>query len=85
MATPPYPYQQLDARDAAPYNGGVAIAVATPFALCRAIYIGGAGNLTLTMADGSSITFTGALSGTILPIRGTNVSAATATALVALY
>ena len=68
-----------------PYYDGQAITVGTPFTSCRGIYIGGAGNLTVTLLSGNSITFNGALAGTILNIAATNVSAATATNMVALY
>lgn len=50
----------------------------------RALYIGGAGTITVTTYKGTSITFTvGA--GTILPLVVTHVTAATATNIVGLY
>jgi len=53
----------------------------------RALYIGGAGNITVDMADGgSSVQFVGVQGGTILPIQVTRIYAATtATSIVALY
>jgi hypothetical protein len=53
---------------------------------CRALYIGGAGNLAVTMWDGGNITFTGLQAGTWLPIRARTVlnSGTTATAVIAL-
>ena len=52
----------------------------------RAIYIGGDGDLTVEMAGGQVIAFTGLLAGTVLPIRVNKVKAATtATNIVALY
>ena len=53
---------------------------------CDAIYVGGAGNLVAVMGDGSTVTFTGALAGTILPIKckRVNATSTTATALVGL-
>jgi hypothetical protein len=52
----------------------------------RAIYIGGDGDLTVEMAGGQLVAFTGLLAGTILPIRVNKVKAATtATNIVALY
>ena len=51
----------------------------------RAIYVGGAGNITVTMLGGQSVTFTGVPAGAILPIRATHVTAATATALLGLW
>jgi hypothetical protein len=51
-----------------------------------AIYIGGAGNLVAVMPDGTTVTFTGVLAGTVLPISciRVNASSTTATALVGL-
>jgi len=50
----------------------------------QAIYTGTGGNITLTTPRGTSLTFTGTLAGTILPVRATQVTAATATNLVGL-
>lgn len=51
----------------------------------RGLYVGGAGNLAVTMAGGGDVTFTGVPAGVILPIRVTHVLAATtATSIVAL-
>lgn len=54
--------------------------------LCRAIYVGGAGNIT-ALVNGSPILFTAVPVGTILPIQATrvNATATTATAMLALY
>lgn len=66
--------------------GGQTIVVATPFAQpSRAIWVGGNGNITLTMRDGSSLQLIGIVAGTLLPISATNVSAATASNMVALW
>ena len=54
----------------------------------RGLYIGGAGNVVVDMVGtGSTITFTGVLAGTILPIRVTRVrsTSTTATNIVALW
>ena len=56
--------------------------------VCRGIYVGGAGNLVVTLADDSaSVTFTGVAAGTIYPICAKIVKATgtTATNLLALY
>jgi hypothetical protein len=56
--------------------------------ICRAVYIGGAGNLTIDVADGgTNIAFNGLTAGTILPVRTKRVYATgtSATALVCLY
>lgn len=54
--------------------------------LCRAIYVGGAGNF-VAIVDGAAITFNGALAGNIYPIQATRINSTntTATNLVALY
>lgn len=57
-------------------------------ASCVALYVGGAGNITLrTNDDDSDVLFTGVTAGSILPIRARYVRATgtTATAIVALY
>lgn len=55
----------------------------------RALYVGGAGNLVVTMAGtgGGDVTFTGVPAGTILPIRVKKVLSTntTATSIVALW
>lgn len=53
---------------------------------CRAIYIGGAGNIVVVTKQGNAVTFTGVLAGTILPIRAMRVNSTntTATSLVGL-
>ena len=52
----------------------------------RALYIGGTGDLVVKMVDGTIITFVGVVVGSVLPIRVTQVRAATtATSIVALF
>jgi len=41
------------------------------------LYVGGAGNVTLTGEDGSDVVFVGVTAGTILPVVATYVKAAT--------
>ena len=50
------------------------------------IYVGGAGNLTVTLLDGSVVTLTAVIVGTIYPLRVTKVLATgtTATNLIGL-
>lgn len=52
----------------------------------RAIFVGGAGNLAVTMIDGTALTFTGVVAGSILPIAVTRIKSTgtTATNIVAL-
>lgn len=53
---------------------------------CHAIYVGGAGNI-VAIVNGTAVTFTGAVVGSVLKIRATRINATntTATNLVALY
>ena len=53
----------------------------------RALYVGGAGNLVVTMAGGGDVTFTAVPAGSILPVRVTRVksTSTTATAILNLY
>jgi len=52
----------------------------------RAIYVGGAGDLAVTMWGGGDITFTGMAAGSYLPIRARTIlsTGTTATDIVAL-
>lgn len=54
---------------------------------CRALYIGGAGNIVIRNKDATSITFTAVTAGSILPCRTSRVlsTSTTATSIVALY
>lgn len=50
------------------------------------LFVGGAGNLTVTMADGNDCVLTGVVAGSVLPLSVKKVKAATtATNIVALY
>lgn len=69
---------------------GDAVAVtpsdATDLGLTKAIYVGGTGDLVVTMASGNVVTFTGVPAGFLLNLRVQKVMAATdATLVVALY
>lgn len=59
----------------------------TTVAKTRAVYVGGAGNLTVVMQDGSSCLFTAIPAGTMLPISITSYTTAgtTATAIVGIW
>lgn len=50
------------------------------------LFVGGAGNLVVDMENGATVTFTGVVAGTILPIRVVRVRSTltTATNIVAL-
>lgn len=72
-----------------PASGAAAVTEdnTTPLAnTSRALYIGGDGDLTVTMLDGTDVEFVGVVAGTILPIRVTHVkTATTATNIINLY
>jgi hypothetical protein len=77
-------------NDAGPAQNAAAV---TPhdtnaIAPARALYVGGAGNITLrTNDDDSDVLFTAVPAGSILPVRAKYVRATgtTATAIIALY
>ena len=54
--------------------------------VARAIYVGGAGDVTLTTIEGSQVTFKALIAGTVLPVSAAQVhlTGTTATNLVAL-
>jgi hypothetical protein len=58
-----------------------------PIPGCRAIYVGGAGNISIVDLTGTTVVFTGVLSGGVLPVQAARVNATstTATSLIALY
>ena len=58
-----------------------------PSGVCRGIYVGGAGNLTVILEDDTSaVTLTGVVAGQVYPLRAIQVtSATTATGIVAGY
>jgi hypothetical protein len=53
----------------------------------RALWVGGAGNVSVVTSVGENVTFVGVQAGTLLPIRvrRINSSGTTATSLLALY
>lgn len=66
------PFAAYSASLDGPAIGGVAV---TPHdtnelsSYSRALYVGGSGNLTVVMADGSTVLFNSVPAGTLLPIR----------------
>lgn len=61
---------------------------ATTFVPTRALYVGGYGDVAVTMmGDGGTVTFTAVPAGTVLPIRVTQLlsTGTTATSVVALW
>jgi hypothetical protein len=81
------PYPKND--PAAPFSRGAAVVPGdgTVIALTDALFVGGAGNLTVTMQDGSDLTLTGVTAGSVLPLAVTKVkvTGTTATSIAALY
>lgn len=55
--------------------------------VCRAIYVGGGGSVSIVDATGVTTVFSGVASGSILPIQAARVTSSdtTATSLIALY
>jgi len=55
--------------------------------VCRAIYVGGAGDISIDDIGGNTVSFVGVLAGSILPVQTARVNATgtTATSIVALY
>ena len=83
MAVPAYP----SAPNSNPATNAAAVTLDAPLArAARAFYIGGAGNLALTMEDGTTTTFQNVAVG-IFPVGGRIVAASgtTATNIVALF
>lgn len=74
-------------REDYPYSGAVAVTKSdvTVIPVTRGLYVGGAGAITVRMADGMTTTFTAVPIG-VLPIQVDMVKDATvATSIVALY
>lgn len=73
--------------DTSPGESAVAVTPSDSTAVrSRALFVGGAGNLTVTMKDGVDAVFTGVTAGTLLPISVQKVKAATtATNITAIY
>lgn len=87
----PVQFPNLDAKNGQP---AVSAASVTPndstdlaFTPTRALWVGGAGNINVDMADGTTVLFSGLAAGTLLPIQVKRVRATTTTAtlIVALY
>lgn len=55
--------------------------------LTTRVFVGGAGNIKVTMMDGTDVTFTGVIAGSVLPIRVRRIFATgtTATNIVAMW
>ena len=71
-----------DAKAVTPANDTV-----LPSGVCRGIYVGGAGDVTVVTAGGTTVTFKAVPVGTTLAIRAQSINATntTATLMLALY
>jgi len=80
-------YRTADATVSAFDARTVTLSDATEIPPTRALYIGGSGNLKVTMAYGTEVTFTGLAAGSILPVQATKCwsTGSTATFVIALY
>ena len=81
------PRGSSDERNTNPGKDAASVTAGVPFpaGVCRALWVGGAGNITVTMEAGTSVSFNGIQAGTWMPIQCTVVSAATATDIVAVF
>lgn len=76
-----------------PAQGAVVVVPGTPYASpgvglsFRALYIGGAGDVSVVMGDGGTIVFKAVPAGTLLPVFSSQVTVTntTATNMLALY
>ena len=82
-------YAGMSPTLSSPYVGGALITKSdtTVIETTRAIWVGGLGDMKVTMQDGSVVVFTAIAAGTLLPIRATIVWSAgtSATLMYALY
>jgi hypothetical protein len=67
------------------YEKATAVTTGTSIPLTRALWVGGAGNLVVTMSDGTTATFNSVPAGTLMKLAVSQVQASTtATNIVAL-
>jgi len=80
-------YRTADATVAARNAAAVTLHDTDLIQVTRALYIGGAGNLKVTMIEGGVVTFTGLATGQILPIQAVTCwsTGSTASLVLALY
>jgi hypothetical protein len=55
--------------------------------ITSALYVGGTGNMVVVLQDGTAVTFTGVVAGSMLPLsaKRVNATSTTATNIVAIY
>lgn len=83
----PGAYRTADATASARRAAAVTLHDTNTIENTRALYIGGAGNLKVTMVEGGDVTFVGLAAGTVLPVQVTKCwsTGSTATSVLALY
>jgi hypothetical protein len=87
MSANPYASYAVTPDTPSPDGFAVTPSDATPFTtMARRLYVGGAGNVTLITAAGTTLLLTGVLAGSILPIQCSQVKATgtTATLIIGL-
>ena len=80
-------YRTADATVSASRAAAVTLSDSTVIENTRALFIGSAGDLKVTMSDGGDVTFSGLSAGFILPVQVSKVWAtgSTASLVLALY
>ena len=71
------------AKGTEPATGGASITPSDTVQITtahRAVYVGGAGNLAVTLAEGDAVTFVGVPAGTVLPIKCSLIKSTSTTA-----
>lgn len=83
----PGAYRTADATVGARRAAAVTLSDSAVIENTRALYIGGAGNLKVSMVEGGDVTFTGLTAGQLLPVQVTKCwsTGSTATLVIALY
>ena len=76
-SVPATKFETVTKSDATNFTNGV----------CRGIFVGGAGAVAVVDVDGTAVTFTGVVAGSILPVQAVRVNSTntTATNMVALF
>lgn len=83
----PGAYRTADSTASARRAASVTLSDSTVIENTRALYIGTAGNLKVTLVEGGDVTFVGLGSGTVLPVQAVKVwsTGSTASNVLALY
>ena len=82
------PYRNVDATVAASRAAAVTPSDSVSIEICRGLYVGTGGNVSVVMADvGNTVVFVGVGAGSILPIQVSrvNLTGSSASDIIALY